>query len=276
MKASNIFRESIRRTGSFANGFTSIFSSLNLLSKHRGLILYFIVPFILNIIILSGLYYVSYIFIKPWLYGFIDGSGWIFSFIRAVLAPLLMIVLAIITVLLYSIVGNIVTAPFNDFLSYSIEVREANIKFDEPFSFKVLIADIVRMTLNIIKMLGMLILINLVLFILNFIPLLGNIIYTVLGFMASTFFLGFQFFDFPLERRRFDFKQKLKIAWRFKFMTMGLGTGFMVVTLIPILGFLGLNMATMGATVLFLDHMRPFLKLDANEQAESPGGSGVS
>lgn len=276
MKAPQIFREGIKRTGSFANGFTTVFSSLRLLSKHKGLILYFIVPFILNVAILSGIYYASYSFIKPWLYDLIEGGGWLFSFLRIVLAPALLIILAVITSLLYSIVGNIVTAPFNDFLSYSIEVREANINFDEPFSLKVIIADIVRMTLNIVKMLGILLLINILLFALNLIPVLGNLLYTVLSFMASTFFLGFQFFDFPLERRRFDFGGKLKIAWRFKFMTMGLGTGFMLTTFIPILGFLGLNMATMGATTLFLAHMRPALMLNADERAAISDGSPLS
>ncbi len=265
-----MFKEGARKTGSFARGFTANFSSLNLLSKHKGLIVYFIVPFIINIFLLTGLLYFSYTFIKPWIYGFIDGSSWLYEVLRWILAPLLFMALAIITVLLYSITGNIITAPFNDFLSYSIEVKEANLTFDEPFSMKVLIADIVRITLNIIKMLVILIIINLFLLVLNFIPVIGSILYSILSFMTSTFFFGFQFFDFPLERRRYDFKQKLKIAWRYKFMTMGLGTGFMVVTFIPILGFLGLNMSTMGATVLFLEHIRPTLKLAANEQALLP------
>lgn len=276
MKKSELFKDGMKKTGSFARGFTSTFTSLNLLTKHKGLIGYFIVPFLINIIVLGALFYFSYYNIKPWLYGMLEGSGWFYDLLRMVLAPLLFMVLGIITVLLYSITGSIITAPFNDYLSYSVEVREAGLTFDEPFSVKVLVADIVRITLNIFKMLILLLIINISLLVVNMVPLVGTVVYSAVSFLSTTFFLGFQFFDFPLERRRFDFKQKLQIAWHHKFLTIGLGTGFMVVTFIPVLGFLGLNMATMGATQLFLEHIRPTLKLTENEQAVNPGTSLIS
>jgi len=42
-----------------------------------------------------------------------------------------------------------------------------------------------------------------------------------------------------------------------KALTMGLG--FAILTLIPIIGFLGMNLATIGATALFIEYVEPTL-----------------
>ncbi len=113
---------------------------------------------------------------------------------------------------------------------------------------------------NIIRMLGLLVLVNIFLLVLNFIPIIGSLLYTVLGYLSTSFFFGFQFFDFPLERRRFNFNQKLKIAWYYKRATMGIGTAFFILSFIPIVGFLALNLGTIGATLFFVDNIRPGLE----------------
>ena len=266
MGKNSIIMQGKKTTSSFVQGFLEVFTSLKLVGANKGLTAYFIVPFILNIIVLSSIFYFSYTTLEPRLSAAITGSGWIFEFLKFIIAPLILIVLAIITVLIYSIIGNIITSPFNDFLSLKVETIQTGEKFDEPFSLSAAIDDIVRVTGNILRLLGLLIVVNAVLLVVNLIPVAGSFLYTVMSFMTTVFFLGFQFFDFPLERRRYTFREKLSITMRYKMMVAGVGTGFFLVSYIPLMGFLGLNMATMGATSLFVRNMKPVLMPGEKEQ----------
>ncbi|MDR3238195.1 MAG: EI24 domain-containing protein [Spirochaetia bacterium] len=248
--------------GSFAEAFASVFSSLSIVRKHN-LYGYFIIPFLLNIIILSAIFYFSFVTLRPLIYGNIPESGWLFTAIRFIITPLLLIVQAVITILIYSIVGTIITAPFNDFLSQKVEVKAFGEDFDEKLTLASIVADIVRAIGNVLKLLLLIIGVNIILLLLNIIPVLGSLLYTIIGFLTTVFFLGFQFYDFPLERRRFTFGEKLKISFSFIKQILGVGTAFFLLSLIPLVNFLGLNMGTIGATVMFTRYIKPAVKKES-------------
>jgi len=243
--------------GSLFKGFSSIFNALGLLIKQKGFGKYFYFPFLMNIVILSTLFYFSYININSFVEGFLQGSAWWLEFLRAVLKPFLFIILSLITIIIYTITGTILTAPFNDMLSLRVEKTLTDADFEEKFNISVFIKDILRISSNIIKLLFLIIAINLLALLINLVPVAGQIIYSIISFLFAGFFIGFQFFDFPLDRRRLSFSDKLKITLRFKYMVCGLGMAFYLLSYIPLLGFLGLNLATIGATKLFIDYMKP-------------------
>ena len=247
--------------GSFGEAFLNVFASLSLVKQHR-LYAYFIIPFFLNIIILSSIFYLSFHTLKPLIDGLITGSGFFFDALRIITTPLLIIVQVIITIFIYSIVGNIITAPFNDFLSKKIEIKAFGENFDEKFSLKALITDILRVVGNLIKLLLLMLIAHLLIFLLNLIPVLGNILYAALGFLITAFFFGFQFYDFPLERRRYTFGKKLKTTFRFIPQVVGVGAGFFLLSMIPIINFLALNMGAIAATVMYSNYIKPVMTQD--------------
>lgn len=240
------------------SGFSEVFSSFGLVNKYK-LWGWFLIPFFINLIVLSAIWYFSYTLIMPRIENLIPDSGWWFDLLRSVLKPLLFIVLGVLVVLLYSIIGSIVCAPFNDILSERVEVKAFGENFDEKFSFGGLISDIARITVNILKLLGLLLLANITLLLLNLIPAVGTVAYTVLSFVNTLFFFGLQFFQFPMDRRRFSFGEQLKISRSFLPQVIGVGLAFFVLSLIPIVGFLSLNMASVGAAVVFNKTMKPAL-----------------
>lgn len=242
-------------TGGFVKGYLSPFAAFSVIKKNKGLIKYFIIPFILNIIVLSAIFYFSYTRVYGYVSSLLSGNAWYITVIRFVLMPGLFIILGTLTILVYSIMGCIVTAPFNDILSQKVEHAITGGLSDEKFRLIQLLRDITRTLMNVLKLLSIVLIINLVLMFLNFIPLLGSLLYTALSFLTASFFIGFQFFDFPLERRRAPFGSKLSVLWRHKFLVTGLGAAFFTVSYVPVIGFLGLNLATIGATTLFIDHI---------------------
>jgi len=244
--------------GSFVDAFLNVFSSLSLVKRYK-LYVYFIIPFFINIAILSSIFYFSFHTLKPLIDSQITGTGFFFNMLRFVLTPLLLIIQTIITVLIYSIIGNIVIAPFNDFISQKIELKVFGENFDEKLSLKFVTSNIIRAVVNLIKLLLLMIAAHLLILLLNLIPVFGNILYTVLGFLITAFFFGFQFYDYPFEHRRYAFGKKLKTALRFTPQVLGTGVGFFLLSLIPVINFLGLNMAAIAATVMFNNYMEPVM-----------------
>lgn len=254
----------IRKTGSrgsFLQAFKAVFSSMKMVKQYK-LYGYFIIPFLLNIIILSAIFYFSYINLTPLLEGLVTGDGIVFDALRFIIKPLIIIIQLILTILIYSIVGTIITSPFNDILSEKLEEKISGQKFNEKFSLSAALSDIARVIRNIVKLLIAIAAINIALLLLTFIPFFGAVLYTVLSLLVTIFFLGFQFYDFPLERRRQTFGEKLKTLLYFKTQTLGVGAAFFLLSYIPIIGFLGLNMATIGATSMFVEHIKPAITFE--------------
>ncbi len=256
MVQKNDFASARPRPSDFASGIAAPFRSLSLVSKTKAFWPYFIIPFILNLALLSAAFYVGYAFLLPMILGLLpQGDAWYFRLIRWIASPLLTLFLILATALLYSITGSILTAPFNDFISARMEETMTGVKEEEPFSFSRLVADIVRITLNVVRLLVLIAVFHLLILFCNLIPLAGSALYGFLSFSAMCFFLGFQFFDFPLDRRRMAFGAKLKLMWRFKLLTIGLGLGFFLISFVPLVGFLGLNLGAAGATMLFVERI---------------------
>lgn len=242
-----------------SGGFADVLYSFTFVSSNKSLIKYYIIPFLLNIIVLSGIFYFSYTSLNPWLQQFVSGDVWYMKAVSYILSPVLFAVLLISTIFLYTILGTIIASPFLDFLSSKTEELYSGISPDSDLSFTESVKDIVRTTKNAVKLLVLLLVLNLLLLFLNFIPG-GAFIYAFLNFFFTAFFYGFQFFDYPLEKRFYTFREKLRICWRFKRTLSGNGTAFFLMSFIPVAGFLGLNSATVGAAISFKKYMEPVLE----------------
>lgn len=257
MNAEKLFKN-IKVRSSLSAGFSNTFKSFPLAWNNKSLLVYFAIPFILNIAILSVIFFYSYNSLAPLIQSFISGDQWYMQFIRVLVSPVLFVLISIFTVMVYSIAGGIVTAPFLDLLSSKTEKILGIENTDEIFSIKTIIADILRALFNSIRLLFLIILINFILLILNIIPG-GSFIYAFLNFLSALFFYGFQFYDFPLERRRYSFREKLKITWKFKWSVFGSGLAFFLISFIPVIGFLGLNLCTIGAALTYAEDIKPVL-----------------
>ena len=150
-------------------------------------------------------------------------------------------------------------SPFNDPLSARVEELLGGRAQDEPLTLRLVLADVSRIAANTARLLVILVVFNALILLFNLVPVVGGLIYSALSFSSALFFFGFSFFDFSLERRRYVFGKKLGVLWRYRYMTMGVGLAFWALSLVPLLGFMALNLGTIGATVLFLDHIEPNL-----------------
>lgn len=237
---------------SFFDAFKMVFSAAAFVKNNKGMGKFFIIPFVLNIVLLSSILYLSWVYALPAVTGLLAGDAWYMKLLSIIAGPLFMILLVLGTIIVYSAAGGIVSAPFLDLLSEKTE-KCAGLERDAgPFSPAALIGDIYRALVNTVKLLFLLLAVNLLLLIILLIPG-GSFIYTVTGFLTSIFFYGFQFYDFPLERSKLKFGAKLKTSLKYRRSVAGTGAAFFLLSFIPVIGFLGLNLATVGAALTYVE-----------------------
>ncbi len=230
-------------------GFWSPFGAFSFVRRNPSLVVFFVIPFVLSALLWTGIGYVVYAHVVPGMSSLLSGGEWYMKALRFIVIPLVTVLMAFVAIVSYSIVGTVLTAPFNDLLSEKVEKILGTFPPDADTGVTGALLAAARGVKNAILLLLLLAAVMLALLLLNLVPLVGHALYTAMTFLATTFFVGFQFFDFSLERRRKNFRQKLSFNWANRWTAMGVGAGFLLMSLVPLVGFLGLNLATIGATM---------------------------
>lgn len=97
---------------------------------------------------------------------------------------------------------------------------------------------------------GFLIVANLGMFLLNFLPGIGSVIGVTGSYYFTCMTLGQEYFEYPLSLRGKRRQEKLAFAHRHRPQTLGLGTGVAAVSFVPLLNAVLLTTAVTGAVLL--------------------------
>jgi CysZ protein len=242
--------------GSFSVGVASVFKGIGRVFGTKGAKRFIIIPFILNVLLLGSIIYISLYHVYPYLASYVPhGEGFVTKILFLVLGIFLKLLFIIITffltAFLYSIIGMAICSPFIEPVSEKIEEVVTGTKINTPFSFFGIIREIMKSIIANIWFLIFFIGFNVLLLLINFIPFIGTIIYIPLGTMSFLFFIGYQMFDSIFARKGYNFSKKLGTLWKIKWSVMGIGFGFVILTYIPLAGFLSPIFAAAGATEMF-------------------------
>lgn len=269
----------MRQIKGFFSAIGAYFTAFDMLSRSGRFLTLTIVPFLMNMLLFISFVYLAAVAVYPWLAHLLDSwavmlPGWmqanwsgfsqdwptLFGIVSAtllflaksvaVVGKILFALLVVIMVYFtYSIAGSILMAPFLDEIAFTAENMVRRTKGPpSPAVFMI----IFRALANAVKMIMLLVLVNLVLMLLNLIPVAGQTLYIICNYIAVSFMIGFQFMDFPFERRLMRFRAKLKASLGEFGMTCGLGAGVMLGTMIPVFGFLVLALSAGAAGVLYV------------------------
>lgn len=226
------------------------FKAIRFLFKNKKLWKYIAIPVFLNIVIVGGFGIWSFFLIKGWLLGFFIG-GWMMILFYIVITLVGTALFAFVMVL-FMLLANIINAPFNDLLSEKTEEILIKKKNDEKFSLKILSKDLRRTVFEEFKKLFVFGGGQLILLLLNFIPVIGNIAYAILSFLFTVFLLSYEYLDYPMSRKRIEFKTKIKFIkenWQSAF---GFGLAVFVLLFIPLVNLVFIPLCVVGATSLYL------------------------
>jgi CysZ protein len=247
---------------SFSKGFSYPFRGLRLLSRYPALLKYIVIPFLINLIIFSSAVYFGLDFFKSTVVQYIpQGEAWYWAILYYAAWILAVLVTAVLVFFLFTVVGNLIASPFNDLLSERAEEYLLGKRPETAFSFKGFFRDARSTLLSELKKMSFFLIGMVFLLLLNLIPALGQLVYSVAAILFTLFFLVMEYLGYVFGRKNFTFRDQRLYIWRRKFLTLGFGTGVLCMLAVPFLQFLCLPLAVLGATLLWCE----------NSQSSCPG-----
>ena len=150
----------------------------------------------------------------------------------------------------------ILFSPILAYISETVECNvynEASVSFNLTFFFK----DIVRSVIINTRSLALMFVLTLLAWLLVLIPLLGAIVSAILILGIQAYFSGTGLIDYTLERKRFSVRESIQYAREHRSNVMGLGLGFMLLLLIPVIGwFMAPGYGAVASTLATLEKVR--------------------
>lgn len=210
----------------------------------NGLWWYFLFPILLNLILFfGGFALVGSLteFIKDWFFDLVslkDASFFGSEIIQGALSGFIWIFFKVLFFFVFAYFGGyiviILMSPVFAILSEKTEEILTGNKY--PFSADQLMRDVVRGVIIALRNVFIEIGYMIAVFILSFIPIVGQIAAVAL-FFISAYFYGFSFTDYTIERQRLSISQSVDFMRKRKGMVIGNGVVFSLFMLIPYCGY---------------------------------------
>lgn len=228
-------------------------------SQHLGLVRFWIFPLILTlgaiaVVTWLGIHYHDALVSSLWSEPTGDGFGAsALRFLHGFVELLAAVVLVIAGTLAVLMLTNLIAAPFNDALSEEVE-RLATGREPAPFSLSRLLADMVRTIRVELTKLLVYLLVMVPLFVLSLaVPVVGQVVYTVFGFVFTAMYFAIDYVDWPASRRALGVRYRANMARRYFPAMFGFGSAVWLLLLVPILNLFLMPAAVAGGTLLYLE-----------------------
>jgi CysZ protein len=238
----------------FFTGFAYPFKAFGLFFKYPKIILYSVIPFIVN----TAVYVTVFILLYSEIInssGRLTGSyspdaGFLQELFHILILAVTFLILLVICYFVIVIIGGIVSAPFNENISLVIEENLTGKKSDYNPGFWL------DTWLNIkseIKKLAFYFSFLIFFFLLGFIPLIGTIISVVLSTLFSFFFNALDFLDYPMTRKYLTLRQKIKITYSKPMLSLGFGCAAFLIMFLPVINMVFKPLCVISGTVIYFE-----------------------
>lgn len=211
-----------------------------------------VIPFLLNLILFSvGLWFGT-----QWIDSYIDNllPGWL-EWLRFLIWPLLFTAALVVIFSTFTMIANLLGAPFNSMLAEAVETRLSGrelINNPETSSIAKDALLSVKSELGKLAFFGIRAIPLLILFIIPGINILAPFVW----FLFGAWMLVHQYMDFPMANNGLIFKQQRPVLKAKRSMIIGFGLAVMAMTLIPILNFFAMPVAVCGATYMWHEEFK--------------------
>jgi CysZ protein len=193
-----------------------------------------------------------------WLPTLPDWLGWLNWLLWTVFA----LTTALVLFFSFSILANIIAAPFNSLLAEAVERHLAGIEPPGGEGFLATLRDAPGAILDEARKLLYSIIWAIPLLIVFWIPVI-NLAAPILWALFSAWVLALQYVDYPMGNHGIKFKQQRQLLGNQRMLSLGFGGTTLLATMTPILNFLVMPAAVAGATVFWCE------KLNQKQQDKS-------
>lgn len=217
-----------------------------------GLRSFVLVPLLINTFIFAvGIYFLVSHF-SSWVDALIDfwlpDWGWL-DYLIWLLWPLFAVMLVLMVYYGFSVVANLIAAPFNGLLSERVEQRARGAVLGGDESIIKLIPralgrEFAKLAYFLPRLLGLLIL--------GFIPVL-NLAAPVLWFIFSGWMMAVQYIDYPMDNNHVSFKEMRRMLSTRRWSALSFGSLVQVGMLVPVVNLILMPAAVIGATLFWVE-----------------------
>ncbi|PCI08849.1 MAG: sulfate transporter CysZ [Gammaproteobacteria bacterium] len=227
---------------SFTKGFLDCFGGFSLLFK-PGIKRFVLIPFFINL----GLFLFATKLLSEQLTLWLDKllPDWL-SWLEWLIWPLFAIALFLIVFYTFTVLANLIAAPFNSLLSARIEAfitgsqpEEINTGGFIKLVFRTLKSEIQKILYAVKWFIPLLII--------TVIPVI-NIAAPFLWILFAVWFFALEYNDYPLANRGLYFAEVKAYNRKNRMRSLGLGTAVFIMTSIPLVNFFAMPIAIAGAT----------------------------
>jgi CysZ protein len=260
---------------SFFSGVGYPLATLKVLLKNPQFLSYIIIPVWVNLVLTLFFYgfflYYGWPITQNWLIdltlwfeGFIDNLPQWLDFLTYLWVALFWILRLLVSIIFLGVTGFIFAqfgvllgSPWYGKLSEKLEkFRTGKVTIIEVGIIK----DIWRAIAFEVKKLILAIFIGIPLLLCNFFPGIGTLISTVGGITLTATLTGLDFVDAPLERRRFRFRQKIRLLGSQFPSSAGFSLVCLFLISIPLINLITIPICVASGTLFFCDRILPNLK----------------
>ncbi|GAB6042291.1 sulfate transporter CysZ [Endothiovibrio diazotrophicus] len=220
-----------------------------------GLRRYVMVPLVINLLLFGGAIWwglVELDSLKLW----IDGQlpSWL-DWLSWLLWPLYFLAVALVGFYTFTLVANVVAAPFNGLLAEKVERLLTGQSLEEGDGWSDALKEAIPATLSALGKLARGLLLAIPFLVLFLIPVV-NIIAPFLWLAYGSWMLAAEYLDYPMDNHKIPYKEQRGMRRRRMLSTLTFGAVIMGATLIPVVNFLVMPAAVAGATALWVSKHR--------------------
>jgi len=216
-----------------------------------GLRLFVLLPLTINLILFVALIGFAVRQFSGWLDSLMGSLPSWLSFLDFLLWPLFVVLLLLMVFFTFTLLANIIAAPFNGFLAEKVEVVVRGEDTFPPFSWNELLAMVPRTLKRELRKLSYFLPRAIGLLILSLIPGL-NLIATPLWLLFGVWMMAVQYIDYPCDNNKVSWDEMLAWLRAKRWQSLGFGGITYVALLIPFVNILMMPAAVAGATLFWV------------------------
>lgn len=228
------------------------------LMLQRKLLPFVLIPIAINSVLMIAL---LWFFIG----NIVDWADWIVSFMPSwldwltiILVPLAVLSLIMLFYFTFTTITNFIAAPFNALLAEKVELQLTGEQLNN-MTMTEMLKDVPRMLKREWQKMMYSIPRFIALFLLSFVPVIGQTIVPVLTFVFGAWLLAIQYCDYPFDNHKISFKRMRNALGQRKILNFTFGTFVSIFTALPFVNLVVMPVAVCGATAMWVEEYRNFM-----------------
>ena len=243
----------------FTDGPKNLLSGFLLLSK-PGIRLYVIIPLLLNTLLFASTIYFGVRRLNELIERLTSNRIWT-EWLSWILWPIFVLVALTIVFFCFSIIANLIAAPFNGFLAQAVARHlqgktpkaDANLKSLSVELISGFKSEVIKLVYFMTRAAPLLLL-----FFIPFIQAFAPIIW----FLFGAWMLALEYMEYPMSNHGMLFPEVRSNLTETRALTLSFGISVMLLTMIPILNFVAMPAAVAAATRIWIDRVNADSEFD--------------